>query len=184
MFDWFARRRMDAFESHYGYDMTYVRQMWGADTAAAMAYARATKLLARRGALPANAYHAARVVAGRAADCGPCLQLAVTMAEQAGVPRDVLTALLTRRHAELPRDIALVADFVEASLARTLRAEELRAAVRERFGQAGLVRIALVMAAAHVYPIVKFALGYGHACARTRVGDVWVSPAPFEVAAE
>lgn len=184
MLDWIAKRRLDAFEARYDYDVSYLREMWQLDSGAAVAFYRATQALTRPGALPKLAFHAARIVAGRIADCGPCLQLVVQMAEEQRVPTKVIEALLTRKYGELPEDIALVAEFVEAASLRTARADELRNAVRERFGGATVVSLSLVIAVANVYPNVKFALGYGHACSRTRVGEAWVAPAPLEVAAE
>jgi alkylhydroperoxidase family enzyme len=184
MIDWILERMIRAFEARYDYDMTYAREMLRFDSSAARAFVRATRLLQGRGALPLDILFTAKVVASRSADCGPCLQLVVKMAEEANVSQPLLTALLRREYKGLSPDQRLVAEFVEASLARDEQADDLREAVKERLGGACLVRLALLMAVAHVYPIVKFALGHGRACTRTKVGEVWVSPAPLEAAAE
>ena len=45
----------------------------------------------------------------------------------------------------------------------------MRERVRERYGEEGLVELALGIAAARVFPVVKRALGYATSCALVKV---------------
>ena len=58
--------------------------------------------------------------------------------------------------------------FARASLAHG-PADEERARIVRRFGARGLAAIAFALAAARVYPTVKYALGHGRACQRIAV---------------
>ena len=55
-------------------------------------------------------------------------------------------------------------------------ADALRDEVVRRWGQKGLVALALALTTARMYPTVKYALGYGKTCSRVTVAG---TPAPF-----
>ena len=88
------------------------------------------------------AWCAAGITAVRHEDCGPCTQLAVTMAERAGVSPAVLRAVLAHNPDAMPPDVALVWKFTRATLAHDAAAHEYRDAIVKRWGRRSLVSLA------------------------------------------
>ena len=121
---------------------------------------------------------AARLVGTLAEDCGPCTQIVVSMAEEEGlVSPAVLKAILTGDEAAMGPDAALGWRFARASLARDMEAADpLRDEIVRRWGKKALASLALGVAAARVYPTVKYALGHGRACSKVEVHGEAVAP--------
>jgi hypothetical protein len=188
MVKWALRRAIDKFERAWNYDASYVRDMIDASPRAAWLFSRATALGQFRRDLPSDAWCAAGITAVRHEDCGPCTQLAVTMAERAGVGPAVLRAVLADDPDAMPPDVALAWRFTCATLARDAVADAYREAIVKRWGRRALVSLAFAVTAARIYPTVKYALGHGRACMRVVVGGTPVMldhgrvPAPADVA--
>jgi alkylhydroperoxidase family enzyme len=153
-----------------GVSLDYLRQLVRDAPGAFVAFARARPFLDHRGSLPADAHHVARIAATRAEDCGTCVQITVNVARQAGVaPAVVRAAALDRPH-ELPAHLAAVHRFATAvARADTVAAEEERAAVRARYGDAGIAELAVAIAGARTFPTLKRALGHAIACERVQL---------------
>jgi hypothetical protein len=66
----------------------------------------------------------------------------------------------------MPPDVALVWNFTRATLAHDAAADDYREAIVNRWGRLALVSLAFAIAAARIYPTVKYALGHGKACTR------------------
>lgn len=179
--------RIAAFERRYGYDAGYLRDLADADVRALFAMAKVGALSRYRGGLPVAAWFAAKLMGTLHEDCGPCTQLVVRMAEEAGVDADTLRLVVAddpTRDGELDAGTRAVVRLCRASLARR-PADDERAAMLARFGPRGLAAVALALASARVYPTVKYALGHGEACARVVVSGAVVTPhgGPREAAA-
>ena len=165
------------FERGWNYDASYMHDIIDASPRAAWLFSRVTALGGFRSDLPVDAWAAAGITAVRHEDCGPCTQLAVTMAERAGVGPAVLRAVLTDAPDAMPPDVALVWRFTKATLAHDAAADEYREAIVKRWGPRALVSVAFAITAARIYPTVKYALGHGKACTRVVVGG---SPVMFD----
>ena len=108
MFSWFARRQIDAFERQWGYDCGYLREMLAkAGIDALLPLNALGKVSAYRRDVPTDVYYAAKITAAIGADCGPCAQLVVSMAEAAGVDLSTLRAIVSGDRDSLPYDAAL-----------------------------------------------------------------------------
>src|SRR5579884_758839 len=93
MLKWLIRRGISAFERRWGYDATYMHEVVEkAGVGAMLPMNGLQKLGAYRRDIPKEAYYAAAIVASKAADCGPCLQLGISMADAAGVAAPVVRA--------------------------------------------------------------------------------------------
>ena len=171
MIRWALRRWLGKFERDWNYDASYMREMVDVSPRAAWLFSRVTALGRFRRDLPVEAWCAAGITAVRHEDCGPCTQLAVTMAERAGVSTAVLRAVLAGDTNAMPPDVALVWKFTRATLAHDAAADELREAIVLRWGRRALVSLAFAITAARIYPTVKYALGHGKACMRVVVGN-------------
>ena len=170
MIKWALLRWVDKFERDWNYDAGYMRDMIGVSPRAAWLFSRVTALGQFRRDVPLDAWWAAGITAVRHEDCGPCTQLAVTMAERAGVSLEVLRAVLADDPRAMPQDAALAWRFTRATLAHDAAADDYREVIVERWGRRALVSLAFAITAARMYPTVKYALGHGKACVRIVVG--------------
>nr|RAW03738.1 hypothetical protein DBT41_11390 [Aerococcus urinae] len=105
-----------------------------------------------------------------AEDCGPCLQTAVNLAAADGVAPEIIRAAVTRDLGALSERTRTAFEFAEAVVTRDIRSEELRLLIERWWGKAGVVELALVIAATRVFPTVKRALGHGQSCSRVVIG--------------
>ena len=188
MIRWALRKAIDTFERTWNYDASYMRDIIDASPRAAWLFSRVTALGRFRRDLPIEVWSAAGITAVRHEDCGPCTQLAVTMAERAGVSPAVLRALLADNPAAMPPDVALAWNFTRATLTHDASADGYRETIVKRWGPRALVSLAFAVTAARIYPTVKYALGHGKACMRVVVDGTPVmldhgrAPAPADVA--
>lgn len=181
MFRWPTRRWIAAFEREYDYDMGYVRDMLEVSSRAVRVFGRVGALGQYCRDVSIETYFAAKLVAVRWEDCGPCTQLTVTMAERAGVAPDMLRAVLARDERAMTEETRLGFRFAEAVLAHEPEADALRDEIAARWGRHALISLAFGIAAARVFPTVKYALGHGKACTRIIVAGASV-PVPREAA--
>jgi hypothetical protein len=170
MIKWVLRKAIDKFERDWNYDASYIREMIDVSPRAAWLFSRVTALGQFRRDVPIEAWCTAGITAVRHEDCGPCTQLAVTMAERAGVSPEVLRAVLADDPRAMPPDAALAWRFTRATLAHDAAADDYREVIVERWGRRALVSLAFAITAARIYPTVKYALGHGKACMRVVVG--------------
>jgi hypothetical protein len=169
-------RTITRMEKDWGYDASYMREILAASPWTFLRFGVLASLVPR-GDVPAEALAAAGVVGTLAEDCGPCTQIGVDMATKSGVKPDVLRAILIGDEAAMGETAALGYRFARASLERRLEeADALRDEVVRRWGQKGLVALALALTTARMYPTVKYALGHGRSCSRVMVAG---EAAPF-----
>ena len=177
MLRWVLGRMVRAFERQWSYDASYLREIIDISPRAAWRFMNATRLGSYRRDVPFEALAAAGVTAVRSEDCGPCTQLATTMAERQGVRPEVLRAILTDDVDAMPADAALAWRFTKAVLAHDPSADDYRAVILERWGPRAVVSLAFAITTARMYPTVKYAMGHGKACVRVVVGG---TPVAFE----
>lgn len=174
MLSWFIRRKINDFESLHDYDMSYVRELLDVSPEAARLYSRATSLGTFHRGLPAEVYFVTKIAGVMHEDCGPCVQLGVKMAERAGVAPAILRAVLADEIERLPPECGLAVRFARAVLSRDAEAEPLREALKAKYGRLGVVSLACALTSARIYPTMKYALGFGHACVRVTVAGASV----------
>lgn len=179
MLNWFAKRWLDKFERDWDYDVSYMHRILEAGGIGAMMPMNGLqKIASYSGGCPIEVLSTARIVASRAGDCGPCLQLTVKMAERAGMQAEQIRAVLTQDVEAMNKNVGLVYDFTRAVLARDGWDAPLRDEIVQRFGARALIAISYSIALAGFYPAFKYAYGAGHACSRIRVGSTEVAPLP------
>ena len=172
MFKWLMHRGMARFERRWNYDADYMHEMIDADPRAAWMFQRAASLGNYRKGVPADALAAAGLTAVKHEDCGPCTQLGVSMAEQAGVDPQVLRAVLSGTPAMMTPDVALAWRFTRATLDRDPAAHRYRDEIIGKWGPKAVMSLAFAIVTARLYPTVKYAMGHGQACTRIVVAGV------------
>jgi hypothetical protein len=171
MLGWLVRKKLAGFEKDFGYDASYLREMYEVSPRAFWKFSKITAMSDLREDVPLEAWYAAKIASTLTEDCGPCTQLLVTMAERAGVRAESLRAILAGDAAAMPPDVALGFNFAKAVLRRDIEeSDRLRTEIVGKWGRKAVVSLAIVIAACRVYPSVKYALGHGHSCTRIQVG--------------
>ena len=169
MMRWLLRRTIESFERKWNYDASYLKEIADLSPVAALRFTLATSLGSYRRDVPPAALVAAGITAVRSEDCGPCTQLGIAMAEQQGVPPEVLRALLQDEVAAMPEEVALAWRFTRATLAHDAAADDHRDEIVKRWGPRAVVTLAFAITTARMYPTVKYAMGHGKICSRVVV---------------
>lgn len=183
MFTRFVRRQLERFERRWQYDASYMREVLDeGGIGALLPMQTLQKLGAYRKDVSPEVHYAAGLAATRAADCGPCMQLGVRMAEAQGVSSEVLRAIVAGDRQAMSADVRLAYDLACATASRDASCTELSRQARRRWGARGLMSLAYAMVLGQSYPTIKYALGHGHACERITVGGVAMAPAALQAA--
>ena len=169
MRSWIARRTLRAFARRYGYDVSYLEMMLNCSPSAFFKFAPLMKAAAHREAVPIDASFAAKIVGALAEDCGPCTQLVVDMALEAGMAKDQVEAVLRRDPRAMSDTTRLAFRFADAVARRSIDDEEFRDAVRAQWGEKGVIDLTLELQLGRMFPMVKAGLGYAKECRRVTV---------------
>jgi alkylhydroperoxidase family enzyme len=166
---WITHRFIARFERRHDYDMAYVRDIYDASARGFMHYVLTGGAAAWRGPIPRDAWFAAKIVAARAEDCGPCVQLVLNMAEAEGVPAAVRHAVWHRQPEAMSEDVRLAWRHAEAAVSHAPDIGQWCEAVERRWGRKGLTALAMSLTASRTFPMLKYALGHGQACRAVRI---------------
>lgn len=170
MRSWIARRMLRSFSKRYGYDTSYAEMILRESPAAFFKFAPLMKASRHREVVPIEASFAAGFVGAKAEDCGPCAQLLVDMALEAGVPKDQIEAVVRRDLHAMNSNTHVAFRFADAIVRRSGEDGAYREAVQARWGQKGLIDLSFALQMGRMYPMVKTALGYAKECRRISVG--------------
>jgi hypothetical protein len=176
MLKWMIHRKLRGFENAYGYDGSYMHEVLDVDLGAFLKFGRAVALGRYRKDVPTDAYFAAALASSMHADCGPCTQLGVGFALQAGVPARAVAAIVAGDEAAMTSDVVLGFRFARAVLAHAAETDELREEIVRRWGQRAVLALVFGIMASQMYPTLKYALGHGKACTRVVVAGETVTP--------
>jgi hypothetical protein len=166
MLKWFIRRRLTVAEEQLDTDFAYLKQILATSSRAFRKFFGVLALARYNEDAPKEAWHAAKIIATLAEDCGPCAQLVVTMAERDGIPIAVLQGIVENDQGKMGNAALLGAEFARAVLAHDTKADYLREQIRAMWGERAVVSLALAIAASRMFPTVKYAMGYGQPCHR------------------
>jgi hypothetical protein len=167
-----ARRMLRAFSKRYGYDTSYTEMVLTESPSAFFKLAPLMKASAHREVVSVEASFAAKITGALAEDCGPCTQLCVDMALEAGIAKDQIEAVLRRDVRAMTSDVLLGYRFADAVVHRSIEDETRRDAVRARWGNKGVIDLTMALQMGRLFPMLKLALGYARECRRVTVaGD-------------
>ena len=170
MRSWFARRLLRRYSKHYGYDTSYLEMLLKESPAAFFKFAPLMKASRHREVVPIEASFAAGITGAKGEDCGPCAQLVVDMALEAGVPRDQIEAVVRRDVRAMNDSVVLAFRFADAIVRRSADEDEHRDAIRAQWGQKGVIDLSFALQMGRMFPMMKAALGYAKECRRISVG--------------
>jgi hypothetical protein len=154
---------VERFERRYDYDAGYMKELIELDAAGGLKLALAAPFMSHRFEAPRVAYFAAKVRSSLRADCGPCLELVVRMAWEAGVSIDSLLPALGRGRGS--PEVELAIRFTDAVIDNAANLLEVMEEALARFGEEGRAGLAAAVVAGQFFPLLKRGLGHGRACA-------------------
>jgi hypothetical protein len=169
MRSWIARRMLRAASKRYGYDTSYLEMMLRESPSAFFKFARVVKASGHREVVPVDASFAVKLVGALAEDCGPCTQLVVDMALEAGMPKDQIEAVLCRDLRSMNTATILGFRFADAVVRRSADDDEHRNAIRAHWGEKGVIDLTMALQMGRMFPMVKSGLGYAKECRRVTV---------------
>lgn len=164
-----VERGLRAAERELGESVDYLRAIYRASRSAFFKFWLFLPLAGHAGPLPPAVLAVARLTAALQADCGACAQMVINHALRQGVEPGILRALASGCPERLPGDLCEVHLFARSVATRDPRADEMRTMLTARYGEAGMVALALAIGSQQVFPTVKYALGYSRSCAGLRV---------------
>ena len=164
MIGWILDRLIAGNERRLGASLDYVRKIAATDLSLLFRYNRLFGFLDPRRKTNPEAYHAARIRGALAADCGTCVRIEINLARQAGVKEGTVDAILVGDVTRLSADTAAVIRLADAVTRDRRDDPQARAAIVERFGDAGLIELAFAMNGAALLPGIKRAMGYATGC--------------------
>ena len=172
MLNYIVERGLRAAEQRLGVSFDYARAMHRASPTSTWTMLKLQKIGRFRKACPPAAAHAAHIAAALCEDCGPCVQIAVNLAREDGVPAETLRALIDRRFATVDAGTADAFLFGEAVAKSDPAANELRERLQARYGEKAIVDLAIGIAIARTWPAMKRAMGHAQCCQRVVIDGV------------
>jgi alkylhydroperoxidase family enzyme len=161
--------RIASAEKDWGVSLEYCRFILRVSLRAFFKFGKFLAVDEYRRVLPPGPCYVARIVAIRDEDCGTCVQIAVSQAKKAGVPAELLRAVLDGKLDRLPEELRDAYHFAEAVVTANGEEDTWRERIRLRYGDEGLIEMALAIASCRVFPITKRALGYAVSCSAVAV---------------
>lgn len=167
---WIARKMIDEFGAKYDCDVSYMRRLLDVSPRGFFRFLAVTKLSRHAETAPRDAAFAARLVGAMTEDCGPCIQIVIDMAREAGMADQKIDAVLRRDIASMDAETALAYKFADA-VARRTNADIEREEVRTIWGEKAVIDLTFALQASRLYPMIKAGLGFAKECVRVKIGD-------------
>ncbi|MYM63041.1 carboxymuconolactone decarboxylase family protein [Pseudomaricurvus sp. HS19] len=167
MFNAIARKFITAFGRRYDFDVSYQLYLADHSGSAFRTFARACKLGWHRQRVSPQVAMAVQLVAIQFEDCGSCTELMIKLAREAGMEEAEINTVLSGHADGLQEELALACRYARTVLRHEESAGVLEE-VRQRWGEQGVIDLAMAVLGARLYPQMKWALGFaspGAACA-------------------
>lgn len=164
MIKWMLRRGARAFGRSYDYDVSYMLDVIDTSAGAGMRLSAFPLISQFRGPKAAQQVWVGAIFASTIeGDCGPCAQLVVDMAVEAGADPAVLKQCFDGDPHQAG-DVGLGFRFALAAIRGDLEVDDLQSQIEAKYGRRAVVAAAFAAGSGRFYPVFKRGLGYGHAC--------------------
>lgn len=158
-----SRQALQEFGRHFDYDVSYLLELADASPEALRAFEAAMPMSRVRKVAPVEAVQIAKIAGMRAQDCGPCTELCLKIAREAGVTEMVIQGAL-RGGKGLNAEQRDIHDYARAVALNEEMDPELLPRLEARLGKAALAEIAVNLVGVRIYPTLKRALGHAKSC--------------------
>ena len=160
---------LQRFSSRYNYDVSYMEHIAETSTNAGLRLSALPLFSQFRGPKEAHSVWAGAMLGSTLdGDCGPCVQLVVDMALEAGVPAHQLELCLQDNAMEAG-DVGLGFRFSQAAIVDAPDIDDLRQEIETRFGPEAVTAASFAASSGRVYPVLKRGLGFGQTCNRVNI---------------
>ncbi len=158
-----SRQALQEFGRHFDYDVGYLLELADASPEAFRAFEAAMPMSRVQKVAPAETVQIAKIAGMRAQDCGPCTELCLKIAREAGVAEPVIQGAL-RGGEGLNAEQRDIHDYARAVALNEEMDPELLPRLEARLGKAALAEIAVNLVGMRIYPTLKRALGHAKSC--------------------
>ena len=166
MIKWLLRRAARAFGKSYDYDVSYMLDVIDTSAGAGARLSAFPLISQYRGPKDAQMVWVGAIFASTVeGDCGPCAQLVLDMAMEAGADSSELK-LCFNGDPHQAGDVGLGFRFALAAIHGDLEVDTLGQEIEAKFGRRAVVAASFAAASGRFYPVFKRGLGYGHACTK------------------
>ena len=148
---------LQAFGQAYRYDVDYLIQLNRASPGAFAQFVASQPMGNYRCELSLEAHFVARITCMQAEDCGPCAQLNLRMAVEAGLDRELLEILLHHPEALSP-ELRGVRSHVRQVLGQDPVDPDGAEGLRDQLGETAFAELATTIAGSQIYPTLKKAM--------------------------
>ena len=171
MIRWLLHKGTRAFEARYDYDASYQHRLIDISKGAGLRMAVLPLFSQYRGPKVGRQVWLGAIFASTLeGDCGPCSQLILDMAAEAGADMAPFR-MCAAGQAKDAGDVGLGFRFAMAAISGDAEADSLRAEIETAFGAETLAAATFGAAFGRVYPVLKRGLGYGKTCQSLKFGD-------------
>ena len=160
-----AKFMLSGFAKNYDYDVGYLEQLAETSPGAFYSYLLCTPLATYRKRAPENIYLIAKLVATKHFDCGPCLRLVINMAREAEIDDRLIHSALLGMEDGLPEDLVIARRYALAVTEQDVTSlMSLEEKIVQRWGEGALNEMAVAVAFAAFFPILRRGMGHAHSC--------------------
>ncbi len=168
MIRWLLHTMTRKFEQRYRYDGGYMHEVFDISTSAGLRLSLLPLLSQYRGP-NVDVWAGAALASVLDGDCGPCAQLVVDMALEAGADAAQLASCV-QGSPDVSTATGLGYRFAKAAIEDKPEADALRQQLIERYGAEANVAAAFAAATSRAYPVLKRGLGHAASCQRLNIG--------------
>ena len=160
MFSWLIK----LIEKKSGVSLEYLHYISKNSTRLILKYFKLISFSNCRKKLPKEVFHIGAITSSSSEGCSTCLEMAVNLAIQEGINKDMLHAIVRGHKETLSQAQRAVYEFSLNSLKPTGPSAAQRENMINTYGEEAIIELAYVIASVRVYPTVKRTLGYSEAC--------------------
>ena len=164
MISFLLRKAFAAFGRKYDYNTTYLQEVSTIYPAKAWRYLLLTPYSLHRSSASKESYFAAKIASAHIADCGPCTNLCIEMALEAGIDRQELNSIILGNEKSMSPDILMGYKYAHAIHANSPALDNLIHEIEIQYGKKGLWDLSTAVAMGDFYPKLKRGLGEAKSC--------------------
>ncbi len=164
MISFLMRKAFAAFGRKYNYDTTYLQEVSTIYPAKAWRYLLLAPYSLHRSSASKESYFAAKITSAHIADCGPCTNLCVEMALEAGIDRQKLNPIILGTEKAMSPDILLGYKYAHTIHANSPSLDALIHEIEIQYGKRGLWDLSTAVAMGDFHPKLKRGLGEAKSC--------------------
>lgn len=170
MIRWLLHKMTRGFEARYQYNGDYMHEVYDISTIAGLRLSMLPVLSQYRGP-NIDIWAGAALASTLDGDCGPCAQLVVNMALEAGANPEHLSQCV-QGDAASAEAVGLGFRFAKAAINDLIETDDLREEIITGYGKEASLAAAFTAATSRAYPVLKRALGKGSACTALNIGEL------------